>query len=201
MPSPTCIAWMSVISPPDPPDERLRRDPVRPKVVLVGLPGVGKSTTGRRLAKILAVRFADSDDLVEQTCGRSVRDLFAESGEAEFRRMEADAIQAALSQFDGVLALGGGALLSAATRQALAASGVAVVLLRAPVATLAVRVGDGRTRPLLADDPAGRLAAIAQRREPLYRSVATFTVDTEHRTPGKVAAAVAARLHERMARS
>jgi shikimate kinase len=168
-----------------------------PRVVLVGLPGAGKSTTGRRLAKILAVPFADSDDLVEQSAGRSVRDIFRESGEHEFRRSEAAAVRAALSRFDGVLALGGGALALAETREAIAASGVVVVLLRAPVATLVKRVGDGRTRPLLAGDPPGRLAELADQREPTYRELATFVVDTEHCGPGKVAASVAARLRER----
>jgi shikimate kinase len=172
-----------------------------PKVVLVGLPGSGKSTTGRRLAKILVVQFADSDELIEKQTGRGVRDIFAESGEAEFRRVEAATVSSALSSFDGVLALGGGALTEQATRDALLASGVPVVLLQAPVATLIRRVGDGRTRPLLADDPPGRLAALAEQREPLYREVATLVVDTDRRTPGKVAATVAARLHERAARA
>jgi shikimate kinase len=172
-----------------------------PKVVLVGLPGSGKSTTGRRLAKILVVRFADSDDLIEKQTGRRVREIFAESGEVEFRRIEAAAVAAALAGFDGVLALGGGALATPATRHALAASAVPVVLLQAPLPTLIRRVGDGRTRPLLADDPATRLATLAEEREPLYRAAATLVVDTERRTPGQVAATVAARLHERAARA
>ncbi len=168
-----------------------------PRVVLVGLPGAGKSTAGRRLAKILAVSFADPDDLVESATGRTVADIFATGGEPEFRRLEADVIARALAEFDGVLALGGGALTSERTRAALAASGVAVVLLQAPLATLASRVGDGRSRPLLAEDPLARLAALAEQREPLYRDAATFCADTENRTPGQVAAQIAARLHER----
>ncbi|MCU1657532.1 MAG: hypothetical protein JWO57_2188, partial [Pseudonocardiales bacterium] len=132
-----------------------------PRVVLVGLPGTGKSTTGRRLAKILSVRFADSDDLVEAATGRGVHEIFATDGETAFRSAEADAVRLAIHDFDGVLALGGGALTTPATRAALASSGAPVVLLRAPVDTLLVRVGDGRTRPLLADDPAARLASLA----------------------------------------
>jgi shikimate kinase len=168
-----------------------------PKVVLVGLPGSGKSTTGRRLAKILVVPFADSDELIERQTGRGVRDIFAESGEAEFRRIEAATVASALSSFGGVLALGGGALTTPATRDVLLTSEVPVVLLQAHLTTLIRRVGDGRTRPLLADDPPGRLATLAEQREPLYREVATLVVDTERRTPGKVAATIAARLHER----
>lgn len=172
-----------------------------PRVVLVGLPGVGKSTTGRRLAKILAVPFADTDELIERCTGRGVRDIFAELGEAEFRLIEAVTLTSALSDFEGVLALGGGALTVAATRQALVSSGVPVVLLRAPVTTLAVRVGDGHTRPLLADDPPARLAELSAERDPLYREVASFAVDTEHRSPGRVAGLIAARLHDKAART
>lgn len=171
-----------------------------PKVVLVGLPGAGKSTSGRRLAKILAVPFADSDDLVEAATGRSVRDTFAESGEDAFRAAEAAAIDAALREFTGVLALGGGALNTAVTRSALRTSGVPVVVLRARLGTLSSRVGDGRSRPLLTADPEGRLAELADERSPLYAEVAAFTVDTDGRTPGQVAATVAARLHQRQVR-
>ena len=167
-----------------------------PKVVLVGMPGAGKSTSGRRLAKILAVPFADSDDLVERATGRAVGDIFAADGEAGFRAAEADAVAAALDDFDGVLALGGGALTTERTRRALARGDVPVVVLRTRLETLAERVGDGHTRPLLAGDPAARLAELAAQREPYYGEVATFAVDTDARTPGQVAATVAARLHE-----
>jgi shikimate kinase len=165
--------------------------------VLVGLPGAGKSTTGRRLAKILGVPFADSDQLVEASAGREVREIFVIDGESEFRRLESAAILAALADFDGVLALGGGALALEATRAAIAAVGAPVVLLRTQLDTLVERVGTGRTRPLLAADPPARLAALAGERELLYRSFATLTVDTDGRTPGQIAAQIAARLHER----
>ena len=167
-----------------------------PRAVLVGLPGTGKSTTGRRLAKTLVLPFADSDDLIEAAEGRSVTTIFAESGEPAFRKLEAAAIQKALTEFDGILALGGGALLDDGTRAALAASGIPVVLLRARLATLTDRVGDARTRPLLVGDAAARLATLADEREPLYVEVATMTVDTEDRTPGQVAAQIAARIHQ-----
>ena len=171
-----------------------------PKVVLVGLPGAGKSTTGRRLAKILAVPFADSDELVERDTGRHVADLFESDGEPAFRAAEQAAIVRALAAFDGVLALGGGALGSATTRAAIADSGAPVVQLRARLDTLGARVGDGRSRPLLAGDPRTRLAVLAAERTPTYDELAVITVDTDGRTPGQVAASVAARLHEREVR-
>lgn len=168
-----------------------------PRAILIGLPGTGKSTTGRRLAKILARRFGDSDDLVEQATGRTVAAIFADDGEQVFRDLEAEAIADALNTFDGVLALGGGAIMDPRTREAITVADVPVVLLQASAETLKTRVGDGNTRPLLAGDPVGRLATLAQEREPVYRAAAMFTVDTDNRTPGQVAATVAARLHER----
>jgi shikimate kinase len=168
-----------------------------PRVVLVGLPGAGKSTSGRRLAKILCLEFADSDDLIEAATGRTVPAIFAESGEAAFRAAEYAAIIDAFADgFDGVLSLGGGAVTHEPTREAVAASDIPVVMLHAPLETLLVRVGDGRTRPLLSDDPATRLAALAAERQPIYNALATLSVDTEHRTPGQVAAHIASRLHD-----
>ncbi len=162
-----------------------------PRAVLVGLPGAGKTTVGRRLAALLEVPFADSDGLVERAVGRSVPEIFATQGEAAFRTFEAEAVAAALTDFGGVLSLGGGAVLAPSARQALRASGVPVVLLRTRVPTLTERLGDGRGRPLLAGDPAGRLADLARDREPLYREIATLSVDTERRTARRVAEVVA----------
>jgi len=167
-----------------------------PKAVLVGLPGTGKTSTGRRLAKILAVPFADSDELVEAAAGRSVAELFATEGESAFRAAERAAVVAALAGFEGVLALGGGAVGTAELRAALSGSAVPVVLLRASAATLLERLGDATSRPLLADDPPARLAALTAEREPLYAEVMTLAVDTDGRTPSQVAATIAARLHE-----
>lgn len=168
-----------------------------PRVVLVGLPGAGKSTSGRRLAKILGVGFADSDDVVVAADGRPIRQIFAESGESGFRVAECAAITGFLgSDFDGVLALGGGALTHEATREAVAGSGVVVAVLYAPLATLLARIGDARTRPLLSGDPSAKLARLCDQRRPIYDSVATLRVDTGNRTPGQVAAHIAARLHD-----
>jgi shikimate kinase len=168
-----------------------------PRVVLVGLPGAGKSSTGRRLAKILALPFADSDDLVEAAAGRAVTRIFAESGEEAFRAVEHSAVLQALADFDGVLALGGGAVGNDAVRSAIVESGVPVAALRATLETLGARVGDAHSRPLLAGDPLGRLAVLAEQRAPVYDAIATFWIETDGRTPGQVAATIAARLHER----
>lgn len=168
-----------------------------PRAVLVGLPGAGKTTTGRRLARILGVAFADSDELVEAATGRTVRDLFATDGEAAFRSAEAAAIARALDGFDGVLSLGGGAVMTESVRASLAACGAPVVLLRSRLPTLLARVGTADTRPLLADAPEQRLDELAGQRLPVYREIATVIVDTDDRTPGQVASQIAARLQRR----
>jgi shikimate kinase len=163
-------------------------------VVLVGLPGSGKSTTGALLARRMGVPFADSDALVEQNAGTSVQTLLTRDGEAAFRILEAAAIAGALTDFDGVLALGGGAVLTESTRRELRESGVPVALLTAEPAALLRRIGDGSTRPLLAPDPARRLAALTDQRVPLYAEVATFSVDTGGRRPAQVVTELAAAL-------
>jgi shikimate kinase len=160
------------------------------------LPGAGKSTTGRRLAKILAVPFADSDQLIEAQEGSTIARLFAERGEGALRQLEAEVIADALAEFEGVLALGGGALTRSQTRELVVASAAPVVYLRAGLEELGRRVGDGRTRPLLVEDPPARLAVLADQRAATYAEVATITVDTDGKTPGQVAATVAARLHD-----
>ncbi len=129
-----------------------------------------------------------------------MREIFAELGEPGFRAVEYAVVVRALTDAEGVLSLGGGAVTSADTRAALRGSGVPVVQLRARLETLGDRVGDGRTRPLLAGAPGARLAVLAADRAAAFDEVTTFVVDTDGKTPGQVAASVAARLHEREVR-
>jgi shikimate kinase len=168
--------------------------------VLIGLPGAGKSTTGRRLAKILAVPFADTDKLIEEREQTSLPDLFEARGELAFREIETEVIAAALDGFSGVLSLGGGALTHPATVRAVAECGVPFVYLRATLDQLSRRVGDGHTRPLLAGNTDPRRAVLSAERASTYEQFATITIDTDDRTPGQVAATVAARLHDRRLR-
>jgi shikimate kinase len=143
-----------------------------PKAVLVGLPGAGKSTIGRRLARALGVTFVDTDAAIEEKTGRSVADLFATDGEQEFRRVEEEVIRAALAEHAGVLALGGGAITSPGVRDALAGHTVIYLEINA---TEGVRRTSGATvRPLLAGpNPAAKYLALMTDRVPLYRGAAT----------------------------
>jgi len=164
------------------------------RVVLVGLPGAGKSTVGRSLAALLGIDFADSDDLVIEMTGRPIAEIFADSGESAFREIEAAAIADALLDFDGVLALGGGAVTTQAVREELKACGVPVVWLTAEQSVLLDRIGESTHRPLLAEDPSARLAELAGERAPWYAQVATLTVTTDFATSEEVAAELADRL-------
>lgn len=164
-----------------------------PKAVLVGLPGSGKSTIGRRLAKALGVGLLDTDVAIEQRTGRSIADIFATDGEQQFRRIEEDVVRAALADHDGVLSLGGGAVTSPGVRAALA--GHTVVYLEISAAEGVRRTGGNTVRPLLAGpDRAEKYRALMAKRAPLYRRVATMRVDTNRRNPGAVVRHILSRL-------
>jgi shikimate kinase len=156
-------------------------------VVLVGLPGAGKSAVGAELAAQWDVEFADSDALVVNATGRSVAAIFTDDGEAGFRRLEARAIADALADFDGVLALGGGAVTTESVRRQLVTGSTPVALLTAPLPELIGRMAGTDHRPLLAGAPAARLAELSEGRSPLYREVATLTIDTAGRSVAAVA--------------
>ena len=149
----------------------------RPVVVLVGVPGAGKSTVGMVLAERLGVGFRDTDADVESTTGRAISDIFIDSGEPEFRRLEAAAVAAALAEHDGVLALGGGAVIDATTRALLA--GGPVVWLRVGLAAASQRAGLSGARPVLLGNVRAQMKGLMDARAPLYTEVARLIVDTD----------------------
>ncbi|MGN6252806.1 MAG: shikimate kinase [Marmoricola sp.] len=163
----------------------MRTGVASPRVVLVGPMGAGKTTVGQLLAQRWGVGFRDTDHDVEQAAGRTVADIFVEDGEPAFRALERDAVSVALTGHDGVLALGGGAVLDPATREALA--GHRVVFLRVGLADAAQRVGLGVSRPLLLGNVRGRMKQLLDERTPVYEAVATAVVDTDGRTAAEVA--------------
>jgi len=158
-----------------------------PRILLVGMMGAGKSTTGRLVATALGWRYCDSDADVEADTGLTVPELFARDGEDAFRRAEALVLARACdAALPSVVSVAGGAVLGAENRTRIKAAGT-VVWLRARPETLAVRVGDGAGRPLLGDDPGEAMVRLSTVRAPFYEELADLVIDVDALTPAEVA--------------
>nr|WP_155856010.1 shikimate kinase [Cellulomonas sp. URHD0024] len=161
-----------------------------PRVVLVGPPGSGKSTVGMALGERWQLSVRDTDADVEAVSGKRIADIFIEDGEPEFRALEAAAVASALAEHDGVLALGGGAVLDPRTQELLGAyrnEGGVVVFLDVTLAHAAPRVGFNTSRPLLLGNPRAQWSALMEARRPVYEGVATLRVLTDGLKPADVA--------------
>jgi shikimate kinase len=154
--------------------------------------GSGKTTVGKRIAQELGYAFVDSDDVVASTAGKSVREIFAQDGEAVFRQCESEAIKSVLAdrQSSVVLATGGGAVISSGNRSLISEQASTVVWLDASVEDLVVRTKSGATRPLLDGDAATTLQSLNSQRSAWYDEVATVRIDTRGKTVEKVCSAV-----------
>lgn len=150
-----------------------------PVAVLIGAPGAGKSTVGKRVARALDVEFVDTDALIVERAGKPISDIFVQDGEAAFRTLEEEVVAQAIGERGGVVALGGGAILSERTRALLA--GQCVVWLRVSLSDAARRVGMNTARPLLLGNVRTQLKALMDARAPLYASVSTIVIDTTDR--------------------
>ena len=147
-------------------------------IAIVAMPGGGKSTVGRQLAKRLGKRFVDTDAVLEERIGCSVRDFFTSHGEEAFRGLETEVLDEATASGPAVVATGGGAVLRAQNRQLLHER-CCVVYLRATPDELFRRLRNDTARPLLQTrDPLARLRELYSQREPLYRETAHFVIET-----------------------
>lgn len=163
-----------------------------PVCILVGPPGAGKTTIGELLAAALGVAFRDTDADIEAAVGRPIPEIFVDDGEPAFRALERAAVAAALAEHDGVLALGGGAVLAEETRALLV--GHTVAYLSVELHDAVNRLGMTSGRPLLAINPRATLKYLLDQRRPLYLQVATITVVTDGRPPAEIADEVRAAL-------
>ena len=165
-------------------------------LVLVGLMGAGKTTVGRLCAERLERQFVDLDELIMTHAAMPIEDLFRERGEARFRELEREVVvDVCATPASLVIACGGGTVVDADNRRRLRDAGT-VVWLRAPTSVLAARVGNDESRPLLAGDPAGALARLAEVRAEAYTAAADAVVDTEGHDAAEVADAVLAAFAE-----
>ncbi len=153
---------------------------MKPRAVLVGPPGAGKTTVGRALAERLGVEFRDTDEDVERMAGKAIADIFVDDGEDAFRALETEALRAVLAASDGVVSLGGGVVMRESNRQLLL--GHTVVWLDVSLSEAVRRVGMCTARPLLMGNVRGRLMQLMAERTPIYTSVASQRVDTSGRT-------------------
>ncbi|WP_062311677.1 shikimate kinase [Demequina rhizosphaerae] len=171
-----------------------------PRAVLIGPPGSGKSTVSRALARLWGVPRRDTDTDIEARAGKPIPDIFVEDGEARFREIEREAVDDALRTHDGVLALGGGAILAPETQELLeryVRDGGAVVFLDVSLAAAAPRVGLNASRPLLVGNPRAQWVALMDARRPIYERLATVQVLTDKTSPTDVAARIDAAVKER----
>jgi shikimate kinase len=155
------------------------------RLVVIGPPGAGKSTVGRLVAERLRVPFVDTDDVVETRAGRTIPEIFVEDGEPTFRDLERAVVMDVLASADGVVSLGGGAVLDPRTEADLAAH--PVVFLDVGIADAARRVGFGQHRPLLGINPRAQWTRLMQDRRVVYERIARFVVDTAGRGADDVA--------------
>ncbi len=144
----------------------------------MGLPGSGKTTIGRQLARRLGLPFVDTDHVIEQRLGISIREYFAHEGEERFRDLEQQVLDDLSQTHSGVIATGGGAVLRQANRRHMRARGQVIYLRSAPEDVFR-RLRHDTARPLLqVDDPLGRLRDLLVVRDPLYRETAHFVIET-----------------------
>ena len=170
---------------------------MKPCIVVAGPPGSGKSTVGPLLADRLGVAFRDNDDEIVLRSGRTISDIFTTDGEPAFRALEESTIAEALAEHEGVLSVGGGAVLAPGTRKRL--RGHQVVFLNVGFPTGVQRVGLSTARPLLAGvNPRATYKSLLDARLPVYREVATIEVATDERTPEEVVAVIVAELSKKL---
>ncbi|MGH3459711.1 shikimate kinase [Aeromicrobium sp.] len=167
----------------------------RPVVVIVGPPGAGKSTVAEELARRLGVSVRDTDTDVETEAGASIQDVFIDHGEAHFRALEERAVAQVLDEHDGVVALGGGAVLSERTRERLRDH--RVLFLDVGLSQAVRRVGLGTGRPLLLGNVRAQLKQLMDARGVLYREVADLTIVTDDLDPSQVADQALALIQDR----
>lgn len=155
------------------------------QIILIGPPGAGKSSIGKNLAKKLEQPFCDTDQLIEEQTGKSIAEIFIDSGEAQFREIEKAVVLQVLQDRTGVIALGGGSVLDEDVQAKLQRMS-GVVFLDVSISNAAPRVGFNRDRPLLVGNPRQQWIALMEKRRPIYEKLAKITISTDNKKVNEV---------------
>ncbi|NCA25789.1 MAG: shikimate kinase [Actinobacteria bacterium] len=168
------------------------------KIVLIGPPGAGKTSIGKALSKELNMAFADSDSEIERSVNKKISDIFVDEGEDVFRKIEVDVVSKLLSQFDGVIALGGGAPINPEIQELLSSAQYPVVFIDVSISQAAIRIGFNKDRPLLLINPRQQWLHLMSERRPIYEKLASVTVSSDSQKPSEVARSITERIKSKI---
>jgi shikimate kinase len=157
------------------------------KIVLIGPPGAGKTSIGKALSKELGLAFIDSDAEIERISGKTISEIFVDQGEAVFRKNEVETVTRILAEFEGVVALGGGAPINPEIQKVLLNSEYPVIFIDVSISQAANRIGFNKDRPLLMINPRQQWLHLMSERRPIYEKLATITVSSDNSKPSEVA--------------
>ncbi len=157
------------------------------KIVLIGPPGAGKTSIGKALSKELELAFIDSDAEIERISGKTISEIFVDQGEEVFRKTEVETVTRILAEFEGVVALGGGAPINPEIQKVLLNSEYPVIFIDVSISQAAHRIGFNKDRPLLMINPRQQWLHLMSERRPIYEKLATITVSSDNSKPAEVA--------------
>lgn len=157
------------------------------KIVLIGPPGAGKTSIGKALSKELGLAFIDSDAEIERISGKTISEIFVDQGEAVFRKTEVETVTRILAEFEGVVALGGGAPINPEIQKVLLNSEYPVIFIDVSISQAANRIGFNKDRPLLMINPRQQWLHLMSERRSIYEKLATITVSSDNSKPSEVA--------------
>jgi shikimate kinase len=165
-----------------------------PKAVLIGPPGAGKSSVARALSKLLDCEVLDTDLEIERKSGKKIAEIFTQDGEPAFRKIEVEVVEKILSEFSGVIALGGGAPINLQIKNTLEKADFPVIFIDVSISQAATRIGFNKDRPLLLINPRQQWMNLMSERRPIYEHLATDIVSSDSHKPAEVAKIISEKL-------